>query len=467
MPKSISFHNGTNWSRGHNIRDERYTNKQEHIDPTLSHLNLTICDIPVRQAYANIFGKAVEEYNAKQKRTDRKITDYYEKIKADKRKHPVYEVIVQIGDRDDTGQNAEVEKQALKIFVEQWESRNPHLRLIGAYIHADEPDGTVHMHIDYIPVAECSRGMRIQNSLDRALQQQGFQTENIHQTAQIAWQNREREALNQICQSLNINSQPNQNIGKGRPSLTVQEYKRAKQQQQQAIEQELQPYKDELKKYKDLRVKATSFTVDKKKIPLTKRVSLPSAELEKLEHQAMAYRTNRDEIDNLRKLRKKYEQDVRMLKARDSDISQRESTVTQLERQVKAEYERQRNLNEILIQTEQQLAVLRKENEQLQKDGEMAQDIFKILRATSESLKDIVQAISSLKYKQDLFGNLTKEQEVLIDAITNYAISREKRNGFDDLAKAIQKQYGISSDVQKEIDKLIPPAPKKRRGMSL
>ena len=438
MPKSISFHNGTNWSRGHNIRDERYTNKQEHIDPTLSHLNLTICDIPVRQAYANIFGKAVEEYNAKQKRTDRKITDYYEKIKADKRKHPVYEVIVQIGDRDDTGQNAEAEKQALKIFAEQWESRNPHLRLIGAYIHADEPDGTVHMHIDYIPVAECSRGMRIQNSLDRALQQQGFQTENIHQTAQIAWQNREREALNQICQSLNINSQPNQNIGKGRPSLTVQEYKRAKQQQQQAIEQELQPYKDELKKYKDLRVKATSFTVDKKKIPLTKRVSLP-----------------------------RYEQDVRMLKARDSDISQRESTVTQLERQVKAEYERQRNLNEILIQTEQQLAVLRKENEQLQKDGEMAQDIFKILRATSESLKDIVQAISSLKYKQDLFGNLTKEQEVLIDAITNYAISREKRNGFDDLAKAIQKQYGISSDVQKEIDKLIPPAPKKRRGMSL
>ena len=56
---------------------------------------------------------------------------------------------------------------------------------------------------------------------------------------------------------------------------------------------------------------------------------------------------------------------------------------------------------------------------------------------------------------------------MLIDAITNYAISREKRNGFDDLAKAIQKQYGISSDVQKEIDKLIPPAPKKRRGMSL
>lgn len=36
MPKTISFHNGTAWSRGHNIRDERYTSKQEHIDKALT-----------------------------------------------------------------------------------------------------------------------------------------------------------------------------------------------------------------------------------------------------------------------------------------------------------------------------------------------------------------------------------------------------------------------------------------------
>ena len=48
-----------------------------------------------------------------------------------------------------------------------WAERNPNLHLIGAYIHCDEPDGTVHLHCDYIPVAECSRGMSIQNSLDK------------------------------------------------------------------------------------------------------------------------------------------------------------------------------------------------------------------------------------------------------------------------------------------------------------
>lgn len=164
---------------------------------------------------SEIFGQAVKEYNAKQKRTDRCIDDYYNKIKQDKRKYPVYECIVQIGDRSDTGIFAELEKQALIKFSEEWDKRNPNLRLIGAYIHADEPNGTVHAHIDYIPVAECTRGMRLQNSLDRALQQQGFKTKNIHQTAQIAWQDSEREALCVICKELNIDAQRNQGIGEG------------------------------------------------------------------------------------------------------------------------------------------------------------------------------------------------------------------------------------------------------------
>lgn len=243
MPKTISFHNGTHWSRGHNIRDEKYTAKQEHIDQSLKNKNITLKDIPVRQAYNEIFGIAVQEYNLKQKRTDRKINDYYEKIKADKRKHLVYECIVQIGDKSDTGYNSEIEKKALIKFANEWNKRNPHLYLIGAYVHCDETEGTVHMHLDYIPVAQCNRGMSIQNSFDRALQQQGFKSENIHQTAQIAWQDSEREALCIICRELNIDVQRNQGIGKGRKYLTPQEYRRAKEEQKDQINQELQPLK--------------------------------------------------------------------------------------------------------------------------------------------------------------------------------------------------------------------------------
>lgn len=157
MPKTISFHNGTTWSRGHNIRDERYVNNQEHIDLSLTEHNLILRDVPVRQAYEDIFGEAVKEYNSRQKRADRRIDNYYNKIKADKRKHLVYECIVQIGDKGDTGNTAENEKETLKRFAEDWDGRNPNLNLIGAYIHADESDRTVHMHLDYIPVARCTR----------------------------------------------------------------------------------------------------------------------------------------------------------------------------------------------------------------------------------------------------------------------------------------------------------------------
>lgn len=243
MPKTVSFHNGSSWSRGHNVRDKRFVKEQAHIDKSLSDNNIILVDEVVRKAYDRIFGEAVTEYNAKQKRSDRRIDNYYNKIKNDKKKHIVYECIVQIGDKDDTGNNAELEKEALKRFVEDWERRNPNLKLIGAYIHADEPDGTVHIHIDYIPVAECTRGMKLQNSLDKALQQQGFNTENIHKTAQIAWQDSERKALIDICKELGIDVyKTSQSVTKGREHLSKAEYQQLKETAKRQMEWELLPY---------------------------------------------------------------------------------------------------------------------------------------------------------------------------------------------------------------------------------
>ncbi|MCM1525571.1 MAG: hypothetical protein NC120_14085, partial [Ruminococcus sp.] len=166
------------------------------------------------------------------------------KMRQYKRKHIVYECIVQIGDKDDTGNNAELEKEALIQFAKDWERRNPNLKLIGAYIHADEPDGTVHMHIDYIPVAECTRGMKLQNSLDKALQQQGFKSENVRKTAQIAWQDSERKALINICNELGINVYQNtQGVTNGREHLSKAEYQQLKETAKKQMEWELLPYK--------------------------------------------------------------------------------------------------------------------------------------------------------------------------------------------------------------------------------
>ena len=53
--------------------------------------------------YHKLFDKALDEYNAKQKRKDRQIKSYYEKISRSKQEKLFYEVIVQIGNKDDTG----------------------------------------------------------------------------------------------------------------------------------------------------------------------------------------------------------------------------------------------------------------------------------------------------------------------------------------------------------------------------
>ena len=474
MPKTISFHNGTTWSRGHNIRDERYTSKQEHIDSSLTEQNVIVRDIPVRQAYAEIFDKSVEEYNAKQKRSDRKIDCYYDKIKADKRKHLVYECIVQIGDRDDTGHTAEPEKQALKKFAEEWDKRNPNLRLIGAYIHCDEPDGTVHMHMDYIPVAECTRGMRLQNSLDRALCQQGFHSENIHQTAQIAWQDKEREALCAICRELNIDAQRNQGISEGRNYLTPREYRKAKEQQKAQIDEELEPLKAELEEYRELDISAKSFPVDKKKSLLGKKVSVSAEDMEKLEEQAKAYRVNCAEIGTLRKRKMDLDEKEKELTERENQLGELaeqlkngQEVLRQEQLTVKALYERQKGLNQLLEQSESKISSLTHENGSLtaciaERDitihdlQERLKKALQTQREAYESLADIVKAVGMLKYdKEDGYGaELTKKQDRLIDAIARYGSRMAEADGHHDLAEDMERHIGISKELQNDIRKL-------------
>lgn len=204
MGVTISTHNGSAVAREHNIRNRKVTDKEEHIDPNGIHE--TWIDEKTKNAYQRLFGKAVEDYNAKQKRSDRKITDYYQQICNDKKKHPVYEMIIAIGDRTDyeSGNLDEnIAKSILREFVDSWHKRNPHLVLIGAYYHADE-QGTPHAHLDYIPVANgYKRGLETQSALVKALEQQGFSKDG-KETAQIQWERRENAHLESLCLSKGI-----------------------------------------------------------------------------------------------------------------------------------------------------------------------------------------------------------------------------------------------------------------------
>lgn len=196
MPKhivTIATHNGSKVATDHNRRNRKVTDKEAHIDRNGIHE--TWVDISPRVAYRNVFSDSVARYNARQTRADRKIHDYYKRIQEDPKKHTVYEMICGVYGGDVP---QEMSKQILREFVDDWEHRNPNLILIGAYYHADEPGGD-HIHVDYIPVARgYTRGMDTQTAIDRALQQQGFQTKG-RSTAQIQWERSENATLEAIC----------------------------------------------------------------------------------------------------------------------------------------------------------------------------------------------------------------------------------------------------------------------------
>lgn len=196
---TIATHNGSKVAREHNIRAPKVVEKEPHIRPDGEH-EIWLDEAP-RAAYERLFGEAVKAYNAKQTRDDRKISSYYDKIDGDAKKHVVYEMIVGVyGD----GISDDMKKKILREHVDGWKQRNPGLELIGAYWHADEQGGA-HVHLDYIPVARnCKRGMTVQTGLKAALGEMGIVGESPKATAQIMWQRRENEVLEQICNRYGI-----------------------------------------------------------------------------------------------------------------------------------------------------------------------------------------------------------------------------------------------------------------------
>lgn len=147
MERTISFMNGKG-SIGHNTRSFIADN----VDASRTKNNITLIHEDIKQVYHKLFDNALDEYNAKQKRKDRQIKSYYEKIFRSKQEKLFYEVIVQIGNKDDTGVGssaAEVATWVLKDYVKMFQLRNPQLYVIGAYIHLDEE--TPHLHLNFVP----------------------------------------------------------------------------------------------------------------------------------------------------------------------------------------------------------------------------------------------------------------------------------------------------------------------------
>lgn len=65
----------------------------ENVDPERSKYNIEYCNLDLKAVYHELFDEAVDRYNAKQDRNDRKISDYYEKIRIGKQEKLFHEAV--------------------------------------------------------------------------------------------------------------------------------------------------------------------------------------------------------------------------------------------------------------------------------------------------------------------------------------------------------------------------------------
>ena len=170
----------------------------KNTDRSRSHLNITYCHENIKTVFHELFDEALKRYNDKQTRADRKIEDYYEKIRSSKQEKPFHEIILQVGNKDDMsaeGEDGQLAAAVLDEYMRGFQERNPQLRVFSAHLHMDE--ATPHLHIDFVPYVSGwkGKGLDTKVSLKQALKALGFAGGSKRESELNQWINAEKEQL--------------------------------------------------------------------------------------------------------------------------------------------------------------------------------------------------------------------------------------------------------------------------------
>lgn len=166
----------------HNNREltekEFKSNAHRHIQREKSKYNIQIFKRDIKDVYHELFNDALNTYNAKQKRKDRKIDDYYKHVQKSKNLDLQREFIVTVGNKADWEKLSFEEKQevgeALERYVRDFNERHDNMTIYNAIVHLDEA-GAPHAHFNVVPTATgYKNGLAVQPSFRKALEQEGF-----------------------------------------------------------------------------------------------------------------------------------------------------------------------------------------------------------------------------------------------------------------------------------------------------
>ena len=455
--------------RGYLNHNDRSINRvsEKSWDPELSRNNIICRNIPIQDAYEQLFGKALSEYNQRQidvNHPERQIKNYYEHISRSKQEKPFYEFVVAFGSMDDKDTDIYPALQrCLSTYVVDFEERNPNFKVFQKIVHLDEK-GIDHAHIDFIPVSTHNkRGLSVKNSFRGALKEMGY----TGKTAFLDWRRSEEKYMAEIMERYGLKFER----GSGRDEhLNVRQYQAEAREINRLAQQKLKNM--ELPSIPEPEIKTN---------PITKSESV---------------KLSKAEFDNIKQVIDYQQTQITSLEAQKSDLSAKLKNVeSKLDIVRKKPYMRENetltknleiesNLSEELTKKYEKLNnqyidlfkgykklekennSLHKENNDLKKENSslfrkirelemkistITQDFYYKLTDAYVSIKNIVQAVGMLKYDKGngyRIENLTDKQERLIDGVAEYGSALAKDNKYTELAKQMDNKVGIDESIE-------------------
>ena len=288
----------------------------KNTDPERSSLNVEYCNENIKDVYHELFDEALARYNEKQTRSDRRIDDYYEKICSSKQEKPFHEIIIQIGNKDDMGAKTEDGRLAAGIldeYMQDFQRRNPTLRVFSAHLHMDE--ATPHLHIDFIPYTTGSkRGLETRVSLKKALAELGYKGGTRSETERNQWVAAEKERLAEIMLRHDIEWEKK---GTHEKHLSVLDFeKRERQKEVEELKQTISGSREELADllYRQTAAEQETEQIRKEGEAIRQEVSELSAAGHLLKEQAETLSEDKEKLlsenADLEKEQKKLQQEI-------------------------------------------------------------------------------------------------------------------------------------------------------------
>jgi predicted nucleic acid-binding Zn-ribbon protein len=436
-------------------------------DPESSRKNVICRNIPIQDAYNQIFGKALSEYNQRQidvNHPERQIKNYYDHISRSKQEKPFYEFVVAFGNMNDKDTEIyPVLQRCLDEYITNFDERNPNFKVFQKIVHLDEK-GIDHAHLDFIPVSTHNkRGLSVKNSFRGALKEMGY----TGKTAFLDWRQSEEKYMAEILERHGLEFER----GSGRDEhLNVRQYQAEAREINRLAQQKLKNM--ELPSIPEPEIKTNPITK-------SESVKLSKAEFDKIK-QVIDYQQTQitsleaQKSDLSAKLKNA---ELKLDTARKKPYMRENETLTQelkkesdFSEKLTKKYEKLGNecveLRKSCNKLKKEVSNLHQENNDLKKENssqfrkikELERKIsdisldfhYKLTRAYV-SIKTIVQAVGMLKYDKDEgYGieNITDKQERLIDGVSEYGSALAKENEYPELAKQMDKKVGIDESIE-------------------